>query len=205
MKLWTTTYNDDSGNPTCEIHTSAQGAYDAQRHWLLEYRRDYPDVDFTQDNTEIFDALCERLGFMDSCTIEEHSVVNSEHSIIEELIADQVAESEGDLELDDNAPVSWNPDAAGAYVQTWQWVYFSEIEQPMVIEEGDTLWYFDNFEEFMLAWGGVPDQTVCRKGRPEDIKISGVNDAWEFLTAKNDALKLKALSIEELQGIRRNG
>ncbi len=32
-------------------------------------------------------------------------------------------EKEGDLEIDDNAPVNLCPDEHGAYVQAWVWVH----------------------------------------------------------------------------------
>jgi hypothetical protein len=37
---------------------------------------------------------------------------------------------EGELEIDDNAPVSLGPDNEGAYVQAWVWVDKPEEDQP---------------------------------------------------------------------------
>lgn len=75
---------------------------------------------------------------------------------------------------------------------------------PMVIIEGDTVWYFEDFDEFMDAWAGAPAGAHYRIGSQRLLrKSAGVNDAWEFLTANEDVLKTTDLSLEELQERRR--
>lgn len=76
---------------------------------------------------------------------------------------------------------------------------------PMVIIEDGTIWYFDLFDQFMEAWDGAPAGATYRIGSPRLLRESGgVNDAWEFLTAKDDSLKLLDLPVEELQRLRRS-
>jgi hypothetical protein len=91
--------------------------------------------------------------------------------------------SDGDLELDDNAVVSMSEDN-GAYVQCWKWVPWSDVDEEMALTTPDgTVWYFDLFEEFMLAWAEAPEGSTHCVGTPElKEKSGGVNDSEEFLT-----------------------
>ncbi len=73
MKIWTVTFNDDHGVDT-QVVTSQQEADALKKDWLEGYADEYTHIDFDQSLDDIFDALCEELGFMDSCTIVEHEV-----------------------------------------------------------------------------------------------------------------------------------
>lgn len=75
---------------------------------------------------------------------------------------------------------------------------------PMAIIEEDTVWYFERFDQFLEAWAGAPASARYQIGSPALLRKSeGVNDAWEFLTAKDDSLKLRDAPLDELQALRR--
>lgn len=74
----------------------------------------------------------------------------------------------------------------------------------MVIVDEGTTWYFDDFDQFMDAWAGAPPGATYKVGTPQLLRKSGgVNDAWEFLTAKDDSLKLRDFPLSKLQELRR--
>lgn len=207
MKIWTITYNDDNGSPDCEVFNTEEGVEAAAREWIDAYQGDYPNVDFNRPWRDVFDSLTEQLGFMDSITVQTHNVSQPTPppDSLETIMIENV-KCDDELEVDGNAVVSWGDDA-GAFVQTWSWVPFDDVEQPMAIIEGNgTVWYFDQFAEFMEAMAGMPETARYTRGTPELLeKSTGVNDAWEFLTAKDDSLKLQDFPLEGLQERRRRG
>lgn len=86
------------------------------------------------------------------------------------------------------------------------WTSYREttVYPPMVIIEDKTTWYFEDFDEFMDAWAGAPAEAYYQIGSPKLLRKSGgANDAWEFLTAKDDSLKLRDVPLKELQALRR--
>lgn len=184
MKIWTVTYDDCDGTRT-EVFNSAEGADKAAHAWVTEYW----DADLVeehglmpQDWTLAYHRLCDTCGFMDSIHVEEHDVHAPEPDEIEQIMIEAV-NCNDELEVDSNAVVSWGDDP-GAFVQTWSWVRYDEVEQDMaIIEESGTVWYFDVFAEFLEAWAGAPETARFERGTPELLeKSEGANDAWEFLT-----------------------
>lgn len=184
MKVWTITYNDDNGLPSCAVFNSEEGVEDAAHEWIEGYRKEYPEVNFDQPWRDVFETLWEHYDFMDSITIQKHDIQPPETTGLDEIIAGAVR-TDDDTEVDDNAIVAMGEDP-GAFVSSWTWVRFSEIEQTMaIIEEDGTVWYFDCFDQFMEAWCEEPN---CHwvKGTHELLeKSEGANDAWEYLTRKD--------------------
>lgn len=74
MKIWTVTYNDDNGSPHSIVATSAEAANEAARDWINGYAAKYPNVDFDRPWRDVFSDLCEEFAFIDSVTVEEHSL-----------------------------------------------------------------------------------------------------------------------------------
>lgn len=184
MKIWTVTFNDDNGVDT-QVVTSQQEADELFRDWLFSYEEKFTAVNFDQKNYEIFDALCEQSDFMDSCSITEHDVHPPFHKdgSIEAILIDFVPDRrDGDLEVDENAIISFGEDP-GAYVQCWKWIswdHVDEKEMALIMPHG-TVWYFDLFEEFMKAWDMAPKGSTYTEGTPElKGQSGGSNDAEEF-------------------------
>jgi hypothetical protein len=182
MKIWTVTYNDDDGVGTDVFNTEA-AAEAAAFHWTKVYWEGMRSpTKMLEDWREAFDWLCEQPGFMDSITVTEHEVQAPDHELgsLEMILIENVPDlSDGKLEINVNAVVSMGEDP-GAYIQTWSWVYFDDVDQDMaIITKGGTVWYFDLFEEFMKAWNGTDHWEL---GTPELLeKSEGVNDAEEFM------------------------
>jgi hypothetical protein len=189
MKIWTVLFNDDAG-PSVETYNSQLLADDAAWDWVQDYwttnwqMEDTPPA-MPEDWQEAYEYLQENMTmFIDSVHVEEHDVHPPQHpdDSIEEILIDYVPDrSDGDLEVDDNALVSFGEDA-GAYVQCWKWISWDHIDDlPMVIQLDELTWYFDSFEQFMEAWGMAPESAIYAKGTPELLEVSGgTNDAEEF-------------------------
>ncbi|MCG7629056.1 hypothetical protein MHM88_14690 [Epibacterium sp. MM17-32] len=182
MKIWTITYNDDEGVRVA-VHSSKAKVEDAASQWLDHYRERYPDIDFNRDWLSVVSDIKESdPSWFDEIFVEQHEVQPPAPSDLQKIMIEAVPAND-DLEVDDNARVAWGGDP-GAFVQTWTWVPFRDVEQDMaIIEESGTVWYFDVFEEFMEAWAGAPTTARWERGTPELLeKSEGANDAWEFLT-----------------------
>lgn len=187
MKIWTVTYNDDGGARST-VHNTAASADQAARDWLENYWDDYHWLEehgsMPEDWRDAYEILCrEMTAFFDSVSIAEHDVFPPENDLhsLEMIMIENVRSSEGRLEVDSNALVSWGDDP-GAYVQTWSWVSFDDVDQPMaIIMPNGTVWCFDLFEEFMTAWSMAPAGARYEPSTDELLeKSEGYNDAWEF-------------------------
>lgn len=202
MIIYTLTYLDDDGVYT-EVFNSIEDLNRAATNWVEGYKDIYPEVDFNQTWPRVFNELCDQIGFSDVINQNSHMVSQGVTSDPFEQAYLQTAKNQlgrdGECEFDDNAAVSVSEN--GAYVQGWIWVDDAQVETPMaIVESNGTTWYFDNFEEFMTAVGGAPPNSFILLGTPEHLeKSGGVNDAWEFLTADDDSLKLEDISIYEMQ------
>lgn len=118
--------------------------------------------------------------------VTEHDVHPPEQALdsLEMIMIENVSTCDGKLEVDVNAIVSWGEDP-GAYVQTWSWVSFDSVDQDMaIIMPDETVWYFDQFDQFMEAWSMTPKGAVYQQGTPDLLYQSGgINDAAEFEAA----------------------
>lgn len=185
MKIWTVVFDTDNGQEV-EVHNSEKQANDSAWDFLLQYWEETRDAGKMPDDwQDAYSWLCENNSFFrDSVQVEEHDVHPPHHpdDSIEEILIDYVpGRSDGDLEVDNNALISFGEDA-GAYVQCWKWISWDHIDDlPMVIQVDGTTWYFDLFEQFMEAWNVAPEHAIYAKGTPELLAASGgLNDAEEF-------------------------
>jgi len=122
MKIWTITYNDDSGVDTVVVNTAAE-ADKLAHEWVSSYFEFDPAP---EDWREGFDHLCDRLSFMDSIQVVEHDVFPPDNSDDPYVKAAMDRQKDGELEIDSTAIVSKGEDP-GAYVQAWIWVSDDEL------------------------------------------------------------------------------
>lgn len=73
MKVWTVTYNDDSGVHST-VHLTVEEADAAALEWIQHYRPSFPEVDFDQTWADVQSDLCEESGYMDSVSVVEHDL-----------------------------------------------------------------------------------------------------------------------------------
>lgn len=72
MKIWTVTYNDDSGVAT-SVHLTESSAEEACRQWVVGAWTE-GDGDIPDDWREAYEKLQDSAGFIDSIHLEEHDL-----------------------------------------------------------------------------------------------------------------------------------
>lgn len=73
MKIWTVTYNDDSG-VAASVFLDHEEAESAVSEWVDSYQRKFPNVDFSGHWQDVLEALQEQPDFMDGVVLEEHTI-----------------------------------------------------------------------------------------------------------------------------------
>lgn len=78
MKIYSVTYNDDNGSPSCDVFMSQAEADSAAKEWVEAYKVVYPQIDYDQEWEEVLEDLVEEAGFIDSITLQVHEISDSE-------------------------------------------------------------------------------------------------------------------------------
>ena len=182
MNVWTVVTDSNWAGTQTQVAATVEQADALAYAWCVSHWFDEGSL-CPSDWVEAYEIISQGDG--NYMWVECHELTPPVHAAgsIERLLIENLSDlSGGDLEVDDNPTVSISEDE-GAYIQCWKWVPWNHVNEDMALTTPNgTVWYFDLFEEFMLAWQEAPKGSTYCLGTPELLeKSEGVNDSQEFI------------------------